>query len=108
MPYCIPGGSSQGQAREQRYIVGLVGAKRVAFLDVGMPVGTASGPQIRRGDQSRQCLLPFVDAAGMKPVDCGEHRCDATHGSEAAIYCRSLNAHLQRDQASSVSGITPM
>ena len=33
---------------------------------------------------------------------------DATQGSEAAMYCNNLNAHLPRDQASSVSGMTPM
>jgi len=29
-------------------------------------------------------------------------------GSAAAMYCSSLKAHLPRDQASSVSGMTPM
>ena len=33
---------------------------------------------------------------------------EATQGSEAAMYCSNLNAHLPRDQASSVSGMTPM
>ena len=33
---------------------------------------------------------------------------EATQGSEAAMYCNNLNAHLPRDHSSSVSGMMPM
>ncbi len=54
-------GGAAGEPRQQVQISCLVGAHRVAGLDVRAPVGAEAGAQLGRFDQCFQMALPLVD-----------------------------------------------
>src|ERR1700735_1986995 len=62
----LSGGS---EAREQREVLRLIGAQRVAPRDMGMAVGTQPGAQRRGNDQPLETALPLEIARRVKAVE---------------------------------------
>jgi len=114
IPGRIPASSRGSETGQQCQISVLVVVHCVMLRHMIAAVGTELRPQLWRADQPLQVSLPVLEAASVKPLKPSMTASvfaptgEATQGSEAAMYCSSLNAHLPRAHSSSDSGITPM